>query len=296
MRKLDISGIFKSEADDLLKVRSDAILIHGTGDIKAAGNEIEEHVREIFRRMLPKNLYVTHGHLIDQNGVVSPQLDIIIADTSNLPSLMTTKDGTEYVPIDSVYSCGEVKSTYYKSSKYIEYFSDVLSKINDEMHHEKIPNTSYGGKFDGSTLMRDIYLGKGNKTLNNIFSFMLFVDAGDFKFENIKRLLKTTKKECLPNTSVILNSGVVMYGKLDENGFVSERYPSEVNDDNYNWFFSPFNPVDESASLEGNGLGYLYYSIIQHINNSYLEPPNLSNYLASMMVGRKSLLECADDK
>ncbi|BFM13644.1 hypothetical protein R50072_37970 [Simiduia litorea] len=296
MRKLDISGIFKSEADDLVKAREDAIRIHGTGDIKAAGNEIEEHVREIFRRMLPKNLYVTHGHLIDQNGVVSPQLDIIIADTSNLPSLMTTKDGTEYVPIDSVYSCGEIKSTYYKNSNYIEYFSNVLSKINDEMFHEKIPNTSYKGKFDGSTLMRDVYLGKGNKTLNNIFSFMLFVDAGDFKFDDIKSLLKNTKIEYLPNTSVILNSGVVLYGKLDENGFANERYPSEIDDDNCSWYFSPFNPIDGNGSLEGNNLGYLYYSILQHINNSFLEPPNLSNYLASMMVGRRSLLQCADEQ
>ncbi|MGS2722110.1 DUF6602 domain-containing protein [Porticoccus sp. GXU_MW_L64] len=295
MRKLNIPEIFKSEADDLMKVRENAIRIHGTGDIKSAGNEIEEHVREIFRRMLPKTVYVTHGHLIDENGSVSPQLDIIVSDAANLPSLMTTKDGTEYVPIDSVYACGEVKSTYYKNSNYIDTFSDVLSKVNEEMAHKEIPNTAYSGKFDGSTLIRDMYLGKRNKTLNKIFSFMIFVDKGDFKFDDVKHLLKNTDKRNLPGLSVLLNSGAILFGKIDEDKFASTRYPDEAEDESYKWYFSPFPPIGENGSLEGNTLGYLYYSILEHINDSFLEPPNLSNYLSSMMVGRRSLLQCVDE-
>jgi hypothetical protein len=295
VKKLDIPNIFQSEAEDLLKVRENAIRIHGTGDIKAAGNEIEEHVRELFRRMLPKNIYVTHGHLIDGNGLVSPQLDIIIAGTENLPSLMTTKDGTEYVPIDSVYACGEIKSTYYKSSSYIEHFSDVLSKIHEEMIHEEIPNTAYGGKLETSTLLRDTYLGKGNKTLNKIYYFMLYVNEGDFKFSDVKDLLKDTDRKKLPNTCVFLNSGVILLGKKDDRGFAFTRYPDEIEYEKYKWYFSPFPPVDESGSLEGNNLCYLYYSIIQHINDSFLEPPNLSKHINSMMVGRLSLLQCVDE-
>ncbi|WP_444906190.1 DUF6602 domain-containing protein [Microbulbifer sp. SSSA008] len=296
MRKLDIPTIFKSEAEDLVKARDGAIRIHGTGDIKAAGNEIEIHVREFFKRMLPKNLYVTHGHLIDADGVVSPQLDIIIADTSNLPSLMTTKDGSEYIPIDSVYACGEIKSTYYKNSKYIPAFSEVLSKIKNEMAHEDIPNTAYLGKTDGSSLIRDIFLGKENKTLNKIYSFMLFVNSGDFEFSDVKATFKDTDFSHLPNTSVILNSGAIFFGKLDDHGFSYERYPDEIEDKDYKWFFSPFIPTDDHGSLEGNNLGYLYYSILQHISSSYLEPPNLSSYLATMMVGRKSLLQSTNDE
>lgn len=63
MRSLNIPEIFKREAEDFRKVRQDAITIHGTADIRAAGNEIEIYVREFFKRMLPKTLYVTHGHL-----------------------------------------------------------------------------------------------------------------------------------------------------------------------------------------------------------------------------------------
>ncbi|WP_305529577.1 DUF6602 domain-containing protein [Sulfuricurvum sp.] len=294
MQLLNIPEIFKSEAEDLKKVRKDAIRIHGTADIRAAGNEIEIHIREFFKRMLPKTLYITHGHLIDCNGLVSPQLDIIIADTSNLPSLMTTKDGTEYIPIDSVYACGEIKSTYYKNKKYIESFTGVLSKIKNEMFHEKIKNTAFNGIMTDETLLRDMYLSKGNRTLNNIFTFIFFVDSGDFQFKDIKAHFKSTNLINLPALSVLLNKGVILSAKIDEFGFNHTRYPDDTDEVNYNWCFTPFAPKDESATLEGNCLGFLYYSVLQHIANSYLEPPNLSKYLQSMQIVKKSTLEWLD--
>ncbi len=100
-KKLDIPGIFRSDADDILKARQDAIRVHKS-DIRAAGNEVELSVRNYFKRMLSPKYYVTSEHLIDVNGEVSPQLDLIISDNSNIPSLTTTKDGTEYIPIDSI--------------------------------------------------------------------------------------------------------------------------------------------------------------------------------------------------
>lgn len=296
MRELDIPGIFKGEAEDLIKSREDAIRIHGTADIKAAGNEIEIHVREFLERMLPRNLYVTHGHLIDKNGMVSPQLDVVIADKSNVSSLMTTKDGTEYVPIDSVYAVGEIKSTYYKNSKYIETFTDVLSQIKEEMFHEDVPNTAYNGALNDNTLMRDMFLCKGNKTLNKLYSFMLFVNGGDFRFSEIANHFSTSKPKHLPNSCIILDQGVIMCAKVDDK-FSQLRYPDENEDENFDWYFSPFEPADvNSGSKEGNHLGFLYYSVLEHIANSYLEPPNLSQYMKKMMVGRKSTLEKASGK
>lgn len=208
---------------------------------------------------------------------------------------MTTKDGTEYVPIDSVYVVGEIKSTYYKNSKYIESFTDVLSKIKNEMFHENVPNTAYNGITNGNSLMRDMVLGKGNKILNKLYSFMLFVDRGDFKFSEIANHFSTSDRKNLPNSTVILNQGVIIYAKLvDKLNF--SRYPDEIEDDDYDWCFSPFEPIEaECGSMEGNHLGFLYYSLLEHIANSYLEPPALSKYMSQMMVGRKSTLEKASN-
>ncbi len=293
MRELNIPKIFKREAEEIKRSRQRAIDIHGSGDIKAAGNEIEEKIREFFRRMLPKNLYVSHGHLIDQNGIVSPQLDIIISDTTNLPSLMTLEDGTEYIPIDSVYAIGEIKSTYYKNSKYIESFSDVLSKIKNDMVHEEIINTAYMGTLNDYTIMRDLFLGKGNKILNKIYSFMLFVDKGNFSFSDIKSFYKNTERKYLPNSTVIMNSGLIFYGKIKPNEFSFERYPEDVVIDEHHWYYIPSIQKDD-ASIEGNTLGSLYHTLILHISNSYLEHPNLNLYLKSMLNGKKSETECAD--
>jgi hypothetical protein len=290
MKKLDVSAIFKSEAEDLMSARKDAIRIHPT-DIRAAGNEVELTVRDYFKRMLPSRYYVTQGHLIDVKGEVSSQLDIIIADNFNLPSLMTTKDGTEYIPIDSVYAIGEIKSTYYKSEKYIESFSEVLEDIKGRLFHEEIPNTAFNG-LNNNTLLRDIVLSRGNRILNRIYSFILFVDGGDFDFADIAQFYTNRPKSLLPNMAVLLTLGTIVYGALRNNSFTPMRYPEEAEEDDYDWYFSPF-PSDETGSLEGNHLGFLYYNLLEHLSNSYLEPPSLSKYTGRMMVGRKSLLKKA---
>jgi hypothetical protein len=292
MNKLDIPYIFKSEADDLIKAREDSIRIHGTADIKAAGNEIEMEVRGFLKRMLPKTLYVTHGHLIDKNGVVSPQLDVIIADCSNLPSLMTTKDGTEYVPIDSVYAVGEIKSTYYKTKKYFEKFSEVISKIKNEMAHEEIVNTAYNGTINDNTLLRDTFLCKGNRILNKIYAFMIYIDSGDFDSIDVVEHYNSTDIRYLPSLSIILNKGIVCYGSLSEKGFLIARYPEEQDETEFKWYFYTLAVDNGSGSPEGNHLGCLYYLLLLHITNSFLEPPELKHYIASMMTGRKSTMNC----
>lgn len=291
-KKLDIPALFKSEAEEIKKAREDAIRIHGTSDIRAAGNEVEICVRNYFRRMHPPKYYVTHGHLIDINGNVSSQLDLIIADNFNLPSLMTTKDGTEYIPIDSVYAFGEIKSTYDKSAKPIDHFSSVLEDIRQRLYHEDIPNTAYGG-IQANTLIRDSFLEKGNRILNRLFAFMLFVNGDDFEFDDIRGFYNDRDKRYMPSVVTVLNKGMIIRASLEENRFTHNRYPEDQDNDREDWFFAPL-PPEGSASLEGNHLGFLYYSLLEHLSNSYLEPPSLKGYLHSIMAIRKSLLRKAN--
>ncbi len=49
-RPLNLAKIFKSDADDLKQAREKAIQIHAT-DIRAAGNEVEQAVRDYLKRM-----------------------------------------------------------------------------------------------------------------------------------------------------------------------------------------------------------------------------------------------------
>lgn len=127
----DVCAVFANAAREILNARDMTGHIHASRDIRAAGNEVEVAVRDYLARTLPAKFHVTHGHLIDRVGTVSPQQDIIISDNSLLPTLMRTRDGTEYVPFDSTYAFGEVKSTYRHADKPIQKFSSSIQQIKE---------------------------------------------------------------------------------------------------------------------------------------------------------------------
>ena len=292
-KTLNLAAIFKSDAEELLRSREEAIRIHGT-NIRAAGNEVEQAVRDYLKRMLPPRYYVTSGHLIDQEGRVSPQLDVIVADNFNMPSLLTTKDGTEYVPITSVFAIGEVKSTYYHSERYYDKFHRVLRQINSELTRPLVENTAHEG-LAPSTNMRDLALCSSNKYHNNLFSFLLCVDRGDFKFESIRKLLNAANPALLPNVAVFLNAGIVAYAKRNDTGIGFHKYPIAVSNAEYDWCFVE-GAGSREGSLEGTHLANLYAQLISHLSHSHLDPPNVYRYTATMSVFRKSSLIWAKDE
>ena len=290
---LNLAGIFESDAEALRRAREEAIRLHPT-DIRAAGNEVEQAVRDYLKRMLPPRYYVTNGHLIDTEGCVSPQLDVIIADNFSIPSLLTTKDCTEYVPITSVFAIGEVKSTYHNSKRYYDKFHNVLSLISSELTRPLVENTVYGG-LKPSTNMRDLYFGSPNKYLNNLYSFLLCIDGGDFDFENIKKLLTLANPELLPNMAVFLNAGIVAYAKRNDMSLEFHKYPIEVKNDEYDWCFMQGVKAEEGSS-EGTHLATLYDQLISHLSTSHLESPNAYRYTAKMSLFRRSSLIWAKDR
>ena len=278
IRNLDIASLFARDAADIAKARSDAVRIHGTGDIRAAGNEVELTIREYLRRMLPPRYYVTTGHLIDQAGNISPQLDIIVADNLSLPSLMTTVDGTEYIPITSALAIGEIKSAYKHSERPYEKFSSVLKGIHREMYRPLLENTAYPS-LNPNTSFDHMVFGSANRYLNHLFSFFFCVSAGDFEFEKIDDFLTKTEARFLPSTAVFLDSGIIAYGYLDDvnQRFSFHKYPIEVAGSDHEWCFAKGFPP-----LEGSHLAFLYGQLISHLSNSHLPSANAYPYLQSV--------------
>lgn len=290
VKQLKLAELFASDASLLVKAREKAKIIHKSADIRAAGNEVEIAVRDYLKRMLPPRYYVTHGHLIDAFGLVSPQLDVIIADNFGLPSLYTTQDGTEYIPVTSVLAVGEVKSTYYSSKTYYEGFHDKLAEIS-ELHRPLVENTIFQGLQDSSNL-RDVFLGLSNKYLNNLYSFLICVDSGDFDYKKIKPLLASTDVDHLPNVAVFLNKGIIAYGNRQKLGSF-HKYPNEVGSSDYGWCYMD-TIAPEEGSIEGVNLSYLYGQLISHLSGSYLERPNVYEYIGNQLIFSKSSLNWAD--
>lgn len=288
MGTLSIPKFFSDEAKILQKAREACIAIHGS-DIRAAGNEVEIAVRRWLDRLLPDVVSVGHGHIIDQQSNISPQLDCILRDKRHLPTLFTAADGTEYTPFDSVYAIGEIKSTYYKNSKYVQAFSKTLEAIDSNLKRNVVENTAYGGIKEDS-LLHHILLESSEPYLNQLFTFMLFVDSGDATTDEITEIYRTMQDDYLPDIAAFLNGCIVIKATMEDNVMKIYKYhkqaPTEVT-----WKIIPAPKIENSETTsEGMHLGFLYYCLLNHIRGSHLEGPNPTAYLKDLLIGSKSTI------
>ena len=292
MGSFDLNRAFASDASELAQARERAKIAHPS-NIRAAGDEVEEAVRSYLQRMLPPSYRVTKGHVIDRTGAVSPQLDIVITDSRGFASLMTTSDGTEYIPFTSVYAVGEIKSTYYKSEAPLGKMHEVLRKLA-AMERPLVENTLHGG-MSGESLMSDMARPSRHRYFNNLFSFLFCVDAGDFAFGDVKPLLADSDASHLPNMTVLLNMGTVFYSRREVTqsaGYLP--YPNEKADPNCDWCFVSGNPVPPGTAA-GAHLSMLWSALIAHLSESYLEPPNATSYMETVSIFSRASRRWAND-
>lgn len=260
LRRMSIPQVLADEAESLIRAREEAGRLHATGDIRAAGNQVETQARLIFQRRLPSRYRIAHGHVIDYRGYVSPQTDIIIADAFNTPTMFEASDGTEYVPFESVYAIGEVKSTYYKSERPLPKAIDTIQAICEGL--------------------------KRSPTARNpLFYFVLFVDSGDLVLEDVATLYRNTPIENLPNLVCWLDRGTLLYMRFVKSGLGEsiplnyclspslDRDPSEDN----RWVLVPWG-LEERR--KGSNLAAVIGILAEHMEGCRLVPPNLRTYIA----------------
>jgi len=286
MGTLSIPKFFSNEAKLLRGAREECIDIHGS-DIRAAGNQVEIAVRNWLSRMLPDTVSVGHGHIIDQESNISPQIDCILRDRSHLPTLFTAKDGTNYTPFDSIYAIGEIKSTYYKSSKYIQAFSKTLEVIDRDLKRNLIENTACDG-IKPNTLLHHVFLGSSQPFFNQLFTFILFIDSGDATVDEIAEIYRNSQNQYLPDISVFLNSFIVIKATFEDNTMKTYKYQKQAPPE-ITWKIIPAPQIEGSdTTSEGIHLCLLYYFLLNHIKESHLTGPNLTEYFKDLLIGSKS--------
>lgn len=92
------------------------------------GSSLERVVQSLLTRFLPDNVAVTEGIVIDSEGFVSQQLDIILYDKSRA-QLFYNSDSTKVVPAEFVFAIGEVKAKLDKKG-YVNFFQSQLKVKN----------------------------------------------------------------------------------------------------------------------------------------------------------------------
>lgn len=270
LRQISLSDVLADDAECLLRAREEASRIHASGDIRAAGNQVEVQARHVFRRRLPARYRIAHGHAVDNRGFVSPQTDIIVADALNSAPLFQAEDGTEYVPYESVFALGEVKSTYYKHHRALEKAIETIRAVRT-------------GLFRTSTRR------------NPLFYFLLFVDSGDLALQEVSDLYNATPLEDLPNIVCWLDQGTLLYSRLRKNGLgesLPVNYllsPSADHDpsEDHSWALIPWG-IDERR--KGSNLTALIGFLAQYMEDCVLVPPNLHRLMMLLMYQRYLLL------
>jgi len=249
---LPIRELFELEALTLTTAREKNKIIHQMKNIRSAGDEVEEAVRNFFSRRLAKRCLVGHGHIVDKHGLVSRDLDVIVADSMDFPSLQENRDGREYFPFESVYAIGEVKSTYDKSKEPIHKFVESIRFAKQSLKRDPAPHNFVGTGFGNGITLNGASNGPGRPYLNPLFTFMLFVNSGDFAKEDIEALFAETPREFLPNAVCLLDKGVLLYHKnlsSAPNHYHAVPIPEFENDTDCVWALAPLASSESLAML-----------------------------------------------
>jgi hypothetical protein len=273
--KFELKKVFIADSAEIVASREKALILHGSKDIDAAGDEVEQTVRKVLRRKLPGFYYVGHGHIVDATWASSPQMDVVIADAANLPVLFKAENGTEYFPYEGVYAVGEIKSTYYNSKKYVDTFVSNVWKIRSTLQRAEVPPNQVIPELRLSTNV------DSRPYRNPLFSFMLFVNSGDFNLDQLRPLYNTLPAFDLPNILCFLDKGVLVNTKIIEETDGS-MIAGDINitpgfgdwSGNNRWNFLQFN-----SSAYPSSLTMLYGILMAHLESSVLSKPNMLDYI-----------------
>ncbi|HEV7472587.1 MAG TPA: DUF6602 domain-containing protein [Pyrinomonadaceae bacterium] len=285
--ELEMERVLQSDAAEIFAAREKGRLIYGTHNISAAGDEVERAVRRVLWRKLPQTYHVGQGHIVDSTGVNSPQMDVIVADNSVSPVLFEAENGTQYFPYESVYSIGEIKTAYYKNKKPIESFTNTLKSIRSTLHREPVFSHEH------SKLHADKDVERTYGSLNPLFSFMLFVEGGEFAPHDISELYSKTPAAELPNVVCFLDRGVIVFKSEGDwsggepwsynsphPGLESEKNLVLHSRQSGNWYFNSFG---SERNRIGAQFGFLYSLVLSFLGRCTLNPPDMAAYMERIL-------------
>ena len=274
MKFIDIIATYYN---DIITGSNKLRMIHPT-DISASGYELEEPIRTALKRLLPEKFLVSQGHVINKDGLVSPQFDIIICDRLATPTLFTTQNDTNYFPIETVIAIGEIKNTLLK--KDISKFQEDIKFVKEDMNRVLVKNTIYDGIND-DTLFEDFLMYPGRCTKNPLFTFIIAVN-NKFKINNNK-LFPELENNSIPDTIHILKEYILFPGILKNDTY------TRINEDENNNSSDPKSFDWMLIDIKGEySLELLVYYLSEHLRNCVIEPLNLMFYLTNKSI-KKSL-------
>lgn len=147
VRDFILGELLSSASDRMTSDLKDRLIKH-PGEL---GTDREEIVRSFLRAYLPKRFEISDGFVFDANGVVSEQIDLVIADSMNC-ARFETMGGTRYYPCESVVGVGQIKSSITSERQLVEAFQNIESvKRLDRSANGRAVDRRFGEPIDPQT-------------------------------------------------------------------------------------------------------------------------------------------------
>ena len=275
MGQLSIKDFFWLDVQKIKSACKQADIIHGnTKNVRSAGDEVEITMRNFFKEKLAPKYDVTTGHVVDYNLNVSPQLDIIIADSIKSPVLVTLTDRTQHVFYETVYAIGEVKKSWYDDTL-LEKFSSTIKTIKSELNRDSIGRDILECGDNQLKIKGEV---TSNPRRNMLFSFMLFAE-GTMNFNKIKNTINATSNDFLSNVIVFIGGGVIVNvnkAMLAKNRVEINLYPELVSENEGEWIFI-------GLEEENQRLTYLYLLLLEHLKQTIVATPDIQSYAKKLI-------------
>lgn len=138
------------------------------------GDNSEGGWKEFLEKILPKKYGVDNGYVIDYEGNISDQIDVIIYDNLYSPYIMSSGSGVKYIPAEAVYAIVEIKPTTTKA--YLKYANDKVESV------KRLKRTARGVTVAG--------VRRPKPKLTNILGILLTKESNITKDETIKKYLE----------------------------------------------------------------------------------------------------------
>ncbi|MEU3332659.1 DUF6602 domain-containing protein [Glutamicibacter creatinolyticus] len=114
---------------------------HGT----TIGDDSEANWVRVLREFLPARYGIAKGQVIDSQGGISDQIDVLIYDAQYTPLLAKTANGDLFVPAEAVYAVFEVKQEINRNL--LEYAGKKIASVR-ELTRTSVNIAHAGGTYD----------------------------------------------------------------------------------------------------------------------------------------------------
>lgn len=113
------------------------------GHAGTQGGVNEDHWMELFRNYLPNRYAVSSGIIIDNHGLRSQQIDLVVYDNHYTPTLLD-QQRHRYIPAEAVYAVFECKPEVSKG--FLDYASEKAASVR-RLHRTSVAITHAGGGY-----------------------------------------------------------------------------------------------------------------------------------------------------